>query len=86
MQPLVLDIRGNPIEDAYLTLADKMLSKTVILGWDIKKLQRKADCLIDLTSYIYSFDKVDHSKKLKAYNPLKVVSATEDIHILVSSI
>jgi ribose 5-phosphate isomerase len=64
MQPLVLDIRGNPIEDAYLTLADKMLSKTVILGWDIKKLQRKADCLIDLTSYIDSFDKVDHSKKL----------------------
>jgi hypothetical protein len=43
MQPLVLDIRGNPIEDTYIFLIDKMLRKSVILCWDVKKLQRKAD-------------------------------------------
>ena len=88
MQPLVLDIRGNPIEDSYFSLIDKMLSKTVILCWDVKDLQRKAD-QIDFTSCIDSYEKGNKRLQkyyMNAHNPLKVVQPTEDMHLLVNNI
>lgn len=50
MQPLILDVRGNPLEDSYTVFTDYMLHNTVLLCWGIKNLERYNVTNIDLTS------------------------------------
>jgi len=53
MQPIILDVRGNPLEDYLTRLTDILFKKTVVFTWNEKPSSNK----IDLSSIFESIAK-----------------------------